>query len=205
MPNPHLRRIGRTSALASAGALSLVLLSAPPAYAEKKCADGTDPATTIDNWKCQLDNLRERLEQPTPTPAPDPGEDRSDEPAKDPVKKPVKKPVAKRPKAPAVTRPAPVAAPSGDDVPAPQSAANRPYDAAVPDVTGLLPDPQVAALPPASGAPLPQARLVAQVGETPGQPGTVPLVAAAAGLAGAAAALNLSVAGRRRAARRTGS
>ncbi|TMQ81479.1 hypothetical protein ETD83_41440, partial [Actinomadura soli] len=60
---PHrLRRLGSASAAITAGALVL-LLPAPAADAATTdtCKKGTDPASTIENWTCNLGNLREAL------------------------------------------------------------------------------------------------------------------------------------------------
>ncbi|NVI85735.1 hypothetical protein [Actinomadura sp. BRA 177] len=71
----RLRRLGSASAAVSAGALVLVLAApAPGAAAAEQCKKGVDPETTIENWKCNLGNLREALtpKSPTPTPTPKP-------------------------------------------------------------------------------------------------------------------------------------
>ncbi|TDE11534.1 hypothetical protein, partial [Actinomadura sp. 6K520] len=67
----RLRRVGTASAAVSAGALVLVLAApAQPAAAAEECKKGVDPETTLENWKCNLGNLREALTPKTPTPTP---------------------------------------------------------------------------------------------------------------------------------------
>ncbi|MEW2360107.1 hypothetical protein [Spirillospora sp. NPDC029432] len=102
MPQQRLKRLGSATAVSAGGALVLVALSAPPAAAAGRaaapCPKGTDPASTIDNWKCQLDNIREGLEPKKPaTPAPSPTKT-----AKPPKKETGSKPAPskRRPKAP---------------------------------------------------------------------------------------------------------
>src|SRR5688500_10469567 len=75
----RFRRFGSTTTAVSAGAMVLVFLGAPAAYAgtaaaPKPCKKGTDPQSTLENWKCQLGNLRESLtpKKPQTTPKPTP-------------------------------------------------------------------------------------------------------------------------------------
>jgi hypothetical protein len=209
-----LRRLGTASAAFSAGALVL-MLAAPPAgaAAAQECKKGTDPESTIENWKCNLGNLREALTPKTPTPTPTPT------PTKTTAKPAPKKTTAQSGKkttgGKAKAKPRrPAAPPSGGRAadpsgPAPMTggAGLRPYNGEVPraGLPGVLPTPEIAADPSAyrtgagGTAALPQTRLISPVaaGSGTGQDdGRLLLVAAAAGAAGAAGALNLSVAGR---------
>ncbi|MFI0353659.1 hypothetical protein [Actinomadura sp. 9N407] len=206
----RMRRFGSATGVSvgvSAGALVLVALSAPPAAAAtaaKPCPEGTDPASTIDNWKCQLDNIREDLE-PKPTPSPTP--------TRPVVKKPPKKETGSTPKAPARKPKAPsrdggANGPGGQLPPsavAPQSAPGglKPYSPGsapdLPGVPGLLPAPEVAGSPAAYDGTMPQTRLTTPVAASERQdaPAITLWVAAAAGAAGAVGAVNISVLGRR--------
>ena len=216
----RVRRVGTASAAVSAGALVLLLAApAPQAAAAEVCKKGVDPETTIENWKCNLGNLREALTPKTPTPAPKPTKT-TKKPAAG-KKTPARKKTAKKaPKAPAGKPRKPAAAPSGGGAPAPPAAMTgsrvpQPYSENVPSTApglpGVLPTPEIAADPNAYRDPrggtgaLPQTRLVSPVAASQRDDGRMLLVAAAAGAAGAVGALNLSVASRslrrRRAAR----
>jgi hypothetical protein len=198
----RLRRLGTASAAVSAGALVLVLAAPAGEAAADTCKKGTDPASTIDNWKCNLGNLRKALTPtPTPTPKPTPTEQ-------------TKKPAV--PKAPKKTKAPPRAGGSGPGVPSGGGAGSgpsamtggeglKPYDDKAPlpasGLPGVLPTPEIAADPNAyRGAPgtatVPQTRLISPVASSEHDGGQMLWVAAAAGAAGAVAALNISVAGR---------
>ncbi|WP_149258238.1 hypothetical protein [Actinomadura sp. K4S16] len=198
----RLRRLGTASAAVSAGAL-VVVLSAPAAEAET-CKKGVDPQSTIENWKCNLGNLREGLTpKPTPTPTPSktakPVPEKSTKKTRTPAKAPVK---ARKPaSAPsggqgAASGPAPMTGPGG----------LKPYKGqapvTAPGLPGVLPTPEIAADPNAyanaSGgtAAVPQTRLISPVAASGQDNGQMLLVAAAAGAAGAVGALHISVAGR---------
>ncbi|MGI5169434.1 hypothetical protein ACQEU3_34305 [Spirillospora sp. CA-253888] len=210
----RFRRLGSASTAVSAGALVLVFLGAPAAYAQsaaapQKCKKGVDPATTIDNWKCQLGNWRDSL-TPKPTPTPKPTK---------PTPKPSKKPPLDKGSggkerksgggkkgggAPSVSAPT-GSLPSGGGA----TTMNRPegLQPYAPNggqnganLPGLLPTPQVAADPSAYQAPAgtaPQTRLISPVAATEHDQNQILWVAAASGAAGAVLALNLSVLGRR--------
>ncbi|MFC5749667.1 hypothetical protein [Actinomadura rugatobispora] len=202
------RRPGRPRRLlavsvVSTGAMALVVLNAPQAAAAgapKPCPKGTDPASTIDNWKCQLDNIREGLQpkQPDPTPSPSPTKS-----TKPPQKK---KPGESKPKAPGHDsgssggrsgtggRAVPPVPPG----PVPQTGESRPLTTAdAPEIPGMLPAPQVATGPQNEAGPATRTRLTAPVAASERQNDPTTLwVAAAAGAAGAVGALNLSVLGR---------
>ncbi|MFG2090035.1 MULTISPECIES: hypothetical protein [unclassified Spirillospora] len=210
----RLRRVGTASAAVSAGALVL-LLSAPAAEAAEVCKKGVDPETTIENWKCNLGNIREALTPKTPTPTPEPT------PSKTAPKKTTssKSSGNKTSKAPAKKTRKPSSAPSGGGAAAPppvmtDSTVSRPLTEKAPSTAtglpGVLPTPEIAAdpnahrqNPPAGTAAMPQTRLISPVAASQQDNGQLLLVAAAAGAAGAAGALNLSVAGRTRRRRRT--
>ncbi|GAA3978295.1 hypothetical protein GCM10023085_70910 [Actinomadura viridis] len=201
-PRSRLGRIGAASAL-SAGALTLMALSAPPAAAAapRPCPKGTDPASTIDNWKCQLDNIRDGLEPKDPAPSP--------APAPAPTKKPPKKTPETSPAKPPRRKADP---PSGKDrgapgrqvAPPPMSPQSRPYSVqpystgGAPQLPGLLPAPQVAGPQGAAqGGPMPRTRLTAPVAASERQDAPATLwVAAAAGAAGMVGAFNISFLGR---------
>ncbi|XRQ15573.1 hypothetical protein ACN3XK_33235 [Actinomadura welshii] len=213
-----LRRVGTASAAVSAGALVLVLAApAQPAAAEEVCKKGVDPETTIENWKCNLGNLREALTPKTPTPTPEPTKT-TRKPAKKAAPSKKKAAPSRTAKAPAAKprkrSPAPrVQAPTGD-APAPMSApgrarANPGTTPPAPGLPGVLPTPEIAADPnayqnlQASTVAMPQTRLVSPAATTRDDNGRMLLIAAAAGVAGAVGALNLSVAGRTLRRRRT--
>jgi hypothetical protein len=201
----RLRRLGTASAAVSAGAL-VVVLAAPAAEAET-CKKGVDPQSTIENWKCNLGNLREGLTpKPAPTPAPTPPKtakpvpEKSTKKTRTPAKAPAKAP-RKPPSAPsggqaAGSGPAPMTGPGG----------LKPYKGrapvTAPGLPGVLPTPEIAADPNAyanaSGATaaMPQTRLISPVAASGQDNGQLLLVAAAAGAAGAVGALHISVAGR---------
>ncbi|MEU8120799.1 hypothetical protein AB0C21_18985 [Spirillospora sp. NPDC049024] len=197
----RLRRLGTASAAVSAGAL-VVVLAAPAAEAET-CKKGVDPQSTIENWKCNLGNLREGLTpKPTPTPTPTktakPVPEKSTKKTRTPAKAP-----AKAPRKPASAPSGGQGAASG---PAPMTGALKPYKGqapvTAPGLPGVLPTPEIAADPNAytnaSGgtAAVPQTRLISPVAASGQDNGQMLLVAAAAGAAGAVGALHISVAGR---------
>ncbi|XVQ07783.1 hypothetical protein ACQP1W_35110 [Spirillospora sp. CA-255316] len=191
------------ASVVSTGAMALVVLTAPQAAAAgapKPCPKGTDPASTIDNWKCQLDNIREGLQpkQPDPTPSPAPSPTKSRKP-------PQKKPGTAKPEAPGrgsgssgghgAGRQAAPPAPPG---PVPHTGESRPFTTGdAPEIPGMLPAPQVATGPQGDAGPATPTRLTTPVAASERQSDPTTLwVAAAAGAAGAVGALNLSVLGR---------
>ena len=215
----RIRRIGSASAAVSAGALVLVLAAPASGAAAEECKKGVDPETTIENWKCNLGNLREALtpKSPTPTPTPTPKPT-----PKKTSQNTTTKTTKKAPAAPAKATRKPAAAPSGGGAAAPSGPAPmtdakglKPYSgeapSAAPGLPGVLPTPEIAADPNAyrdaagGTAAMPQTRLISPVAAGGRDDRQLLLVAAAAGAAGAVGALNLSVAGRalrrRRAAR----
>ncbi|MFG2019762.1 hypothetical protein [Actinomadura geliboluensis] len=215
-----LRRLGSASAAVSAGALVLVL-AAPPAdaAAAQECKKGTDPESTIENWKCNLGNLREALTPKTPTPTPAPTKTTAKPAPKkttsQSTKKSTGKKTAAKPRRPAAPPSGARAADPSGPSPMTGGAGLRPYNGQVPaaGLPGVLPTPEIAADPSAyrtgagGTAPMPQTRLISPVaaGSGAGQDNRqLLLVAAAAGAAGAAGALNLSAAGRVLRRRRAG-
>ncbi|TDD59681.1 hypothetical protein [Actinomadura rubrisoli] len=210
----RLRRLGSASAAVSAGALVLVLgaPSADAAASGRPCKKGTDPASTIENWKCNLGNLRDAINPPkSPAPKPAP------KPAKHTKKtSPKKNAGGGKSTSPSRGSRAPSGTPGGGGgsggAPATMTGAGglQPYKGTAPSgLPGVLPSPEVAAdpngyLPQSGTAPVPQTRLISPVAASQHQGGQTAWVAAAAGAAGAVAALNISVVGRglrRRAAR----
>ncbi|MFF0517274.1 hypothetical protein ACFYTC_01095 [Actinomadura nitritigenes] len=201
----RLRRLGTASAAVSAGALVLVLAAPASEAAADTCKKGTDPASTIENWKCNLGNLRKAL-TPTPTPTPTPKPTPTEQ-----TKKPAVPKAPKRTKAPARSG-GTGSAPSGGggaagSGPAPMTGGEglKPYDDKAPlpaaGLPGVLPTPEIAADPNAyraapGSATMPQTRLISPVASTEHESDQMLWVAAAAGVAGAVAALNISVAGR---------
>ncbi|GAA2591841.1 hypothetical protein GCM10010411_26010 [Actinomadura fulvescens] len=202
----RFRRLGSTTTAVSAGALVLVFLGAPAAYAgtaaPKPCKKGTDPQSTIENWKCQLGNLRESLTPKKPQTTP-----KKTAPSKKP---PLKKSSGGKSSKSSKGSPAPSGGGSGGQaqqgngpVTLNRPGSVQPYTPSTPAVTpnlpGVLPTPEVAADPRAylqrPGAP--QTRLISPVAASDAQDGEVMWVAAAAAAAGAVGALNLSVLGRR--------
>ncbi|SFO80026.1 MULTISPECIES: hypothetical protein [Actinomadura] len=200
----RLRRLGTASAAVSAGALVLLLAAPAEAAAAETCKKGVDPETTIENWKCNLGNLREALtpKSPAPTPKPTPSKTVRPAPEKTSVKKPGRAP-AKAPRKPS-SKPGG----AGGDAPAPMTGAGglKPYSGQAPSAAsgqpGVLPTPEIAANPNAyryastGTAAVPQTRLISPVAASGADDGRMLLVAAAAGAAGAVGALNVSVAGR---------
>ncbi|KAB2348923.1 hypothetical protein [Actinomadura rudentiformis] len=205
----RFRRFGSTTTAVSAGALVLVFLGAPAAYAgtaaaPKTCKKGTDPKSTIENWKCQLGNWRESLTPKKPQTTPKPS----------PSKKPPLKPDSSG-KGGKSSKGSGSPGKSGGDSgnsgqgqqgsgPATlsQPGSVRPYTPSAnttPNLPGVLPTPEVAADPRAymQQPGTPQTRLISPVAASERQDGEVMWVAAAAGAAGAVGALNLSVLGRR--------
>ncbi|MEV4258596.1 hypothetical protein AB0J52_36025, partial [Spirillospora sp. NPDC049652] len=211
----RLRRIGSAATAVSATALVMTVLGAPAAFAgttaasaAKPCKKGTDPATTLDNWKCQLDNLRDRVDHHN-TPSPSPTKTKA--PAK-----PGKKPAGdgsgdhgggkggggggKGGGAPGNTGGGPrVSVPSGSGPSVMSDQAPQPFATAAPtgsqsNLPGLLP-PQVAGpdtVQPGA-APVPQTRLVAPVAASERTEGDRMLwVAGSAAVVGAGAARNIS-------------
>ncbi|MEU5995747.1 hypothetical protein ABZ806_42795 [Spirillospora sp. NPDC047418] len=206
----RVRRLGTASAAVSAGALVLVLAAPPAEAAAEECKKGVDPQTTIENWKCNLGNLREALTPKTPTPAPTPTpKPTPKKTAAKTTKKTTKstpgKKAAKAPRRPQVPAAGTGRAPSG---PAPMTDAGglKPYAGQAPSAAtglpGVLPTPEIAADPSAyrdaagGTAAMPQTRLISPVAASGRDNGQLLLVAAAAGAAGAVGALNISVAGR---------
>lgn len=197
----RLRRLGTASAAVSAGALVLLLATPAEAAAPETCKKGVDPESTIENWKCNLGNLREALTPKSPAPAPKPTPSKTVKPA--PEKTSVKKPGRAPAKAPREPAPAPG---GGGDAPSAMTGAGglRPYSGQPPTsgLPGVLPTPEIAADPNAyryastGTAAMPQTRLISPVAASGRDDGQMLLVAAAAGAAGAVGALNLSVAGR---------
>jgi outer membrane biosynthesis protein TonB len=208
----RVRRLGTASAAVSAGALVLVLAAPAADAAAEECKKGVDPQTTIENWKCNLGNLREALtpKSPTPTPEPEPTPSKTTKrhPEKTteskPRKAPAKKTTRKHAPAPRGGHAAAPPAPSGPSTMT-DTEGLKPYagkaPSTAPGLPGILPTPEIAADPnayqnPSGGtAALPRTRLVSPVAAS-GNDDQMLLVAAAAGAAGAVAALNLSVAGR---------
>ncbi|GGV35350.1 hypothetical protein GCM10010182_69230 [Actinomadura cremea] len=207
----RLARAGTASAAVSAGALTL-LFTAPAVHAAgaaEVCEKGTDPASTIENWKCELGNIREALTSGEPSPGP--SAPPSSAPAKpsEPADEPEKPAPAPEPERSGTEEGgggggsdggsdgaggAPPPEPEGltGEAPAALTGAEAP---AVPEPPGdVLPSPEVAPEPVA--APEPQTRLVAPVSATGERTDRAVWVAAAAASAGAVAALHLSVAGR---------
>lgn len=199
----RLRRLGTASAAVSAGALVLVL-AAPAAEAAETCKKGVDPESTVENWKCNLGNLRESLTPKSPTPAPAPSRTVKPEKSTKKTRTPARAPA----KAPRKTSSAPSGGRGAASGPAPMTGPGglKPYSGQAPataaGLPGVLPTPEIAADPNAyrnvSGgtAAMPQTRLISPVAATGQDNGQTLLVAAAAGAAGAVGALNLSVAGR---------
>ncbi|NDU75876.1 hypothetical protein GWI34_25090 [Actinomadura sp. DSM 109109] len=201
-----LRRLGTASAAVSAGALVLVL-SAPAAGAAETCKKGVDPESTVENWKCNLGNLREALTPKTPTPTPAPS--RTVKPVPEKTSKKTREPAKAPAKAPRQARSAPGGGrAAGSSGPAPMTGPGglRPYSGQAPAtgsaLPGVLPTPEIAADPNAyrnaagGTAAMPQTRLISPVAASGRDDGQMLLVAAAAGAAGAVGALNISVAGR---------
>ncbi|MGI5329231.1 hypothetical protein [Actinomadura nitritigenes] len=199
----RLRRLGTASAAVSAGALVLVLAAPASEAAADTCKKGTDPASTIENWKCNLGNLRKAL-TPTPTPTPTPKPTPTEQ-----TKKPAVPKAPKKTKAPARsggTGSAPSGGGTAGSGPAPMTGAGglKPYDDKAPlpaaGLPGVLPTPEIAADPnayrAAGSAAMPQTRLISPVASSEHESNQMLWVAAAAGAAGAVAALNISVAGR---------
>ncbi|MFA1547214.1 hypothetical protein [Actinomadura chokoriensis] len=198
-----LRRLGSASAAVSVGALVLVL-AAPAAGAAETCKEGVDPESTIENWKCNLGNLREALTPKSPTPTPTPTPKRT---GQNDTKK-TTKPSAGGSPAKAPSRPA--TSPSGGQGagagPSTMTGGEglKPFSggAAAAGLPGILPTPEIAADPNAyrnaSGgtAAMPQTRLISPVAASGAGNDQMLVVAAAAGAAGAVGALNVSVAGR---------
>ncbi|MEU9842072.1 hypothetical protein AB0C69_22910 [Actinomadura sp. NPDC048032] len=198
----RLRRLGTASAAVSAGALVLVLAAPAAEAAAETCKKGVDPESTVENWKCNLGNLREALTPKTPAPTPAPTKSlkpvpekttkKTRTPAKAPAKAPRKAPSAPSGGRGAVPGPAPMTGPGG----------LKPYSGQAPataaGLPGVLPTPEIAADPYAAGgtAAMPQTRLISPVAATGQDNGQMMLIAAAAGAAGAVGALNVSVAGR---------
>ncbi|MGP4028616.1 hypothetical protein [Actinomadura sp. 3N407] len=204
----RLRRVGTASAAVSAGALVL-LLSAPAAEAApaEVCKKGVDPETTIEDWKCNLGNIREALTPKTPTPTPKPTQSKTVQKKTTPSKSSGNRTST----APAKKTRKPSSAPGGGAAAPPATMTDsqglRPYTdkppSTAPGLPGVLPTPEIAADPnayrnlPAGTVAMPQTRLVSPVAASqPDDSRHLLLVAAAAGAAGAAGALNLSVAGR---------
>ncbi|MFC4909424.1 hypothetical protein [Actinomadura gamaensis] len=213
-------RLGSAATAVSATALVMAAFGAPAASAEtagatsaKPCKKGTDPKSTIDNWKCQLDNLRDHFDHHnTPSPTPTKSHDKDgDAPGGDGNGSGGgKKDDGGGGKAPkgggngngGGPR---TSVPTGNGPTLMDDQAPRPFSSSTPtgqqqNFTGLLPAPQVAGpngVPQAGGQPVPQTHLVSPVAasERTGD-GQMLWVAGAAAVVGAAAALNLSHIGR---------
>lgn len=202
----RLRRLGTTSAAVSAGALVLVLAAPAAEASAETCRKGVDPESTVENWKCNLGNLREALTPKTPAPTPAPT--RTVKTAPEKTTKKTRTPAKAPAKAPRRTSSAPSGGRAAAPGPAPMTGPGglRPYSGQTPataaGLPGVLPTPEIAADPNAyrnaSGgtAAMPQTRLISPVAATGQDNGQMMLVAAAAGAAGAVGALNISVAGR---------
>ncbi|WP_155884900.1 hypothetical protein [Actinomadura flavalba] len=201
----RFRRLGTATAV-PAGVVALVFLGAPSAQAAApaECKKGTDPASTIDNWKCQWKNFEEGLKpKPSPTPKPPvkkpvakPAKPPKKAPAKAPKSRPVAKPKAPSAQVPTGTIPAPQPPPSGGVTTMSRTVA-QPYTPT--PGTGILPAPQVATDPntlPDATATVPQTRLISQVAAAEPANGEMLWVATAAAAAGAVGALQLMVIGR---------
>ncbi|WP_433461468.1 hypothetical protein [Spirillospora sp. CA-128828] len=207
----RLRRLGTASAAVSAGALVLVL-AAPAADAAETCKKGVDPESTIENWKCNLGNLRDALTPKSPAPKPTPPKTAKPKPEKPSAKKPHKAP-AKAPRKPSSSpgrgRAASPSGPSTMTGPGGFEPYSGQTPSTAPGVPGVLPeiaaDPNAYRYPAGRTAAMPQTRLISPVAASGRDDGQMLLVAAAAGAAGAVGSLNISVAGRalrrRRAAR----
>lgn len=200
---PHrLRRLGTASAAVSAGALVLLFTApAADAAAAEVCKKGVDPESTIENWKCNLGNLREALtpKSPEPTPTPKPARSKTTQktapsksraPAKKEPRKTTSDPGGR---APAAGGPSTMTGPGG----------LKPVPGEPPSATaGVLPTPEIAADPnaylsrPGGTVAMPRTRLISPVAASGNDNGQMLLVAAAAGAAGAVGALHLSVAAR---------
>ncbi|MGI5201036.1 hypothetical protein ACQEU6_05500 [Spirillospora sp. CA-108201] len=196
-----LRRLGTASAAVSAGALVLVLAAPAAEAAAETCKKGVDPGSTVENWKCNLGNLREALTPKTPAPAPAPS--KTVKPVPEKTTKKTRTPAKAPAKAPRRTSSAPSGGPAAGG-PAPMTGPGglRPYSGQTPGTAsgppGVLPTPEIAAGPDAPGgtAAMSQTRLISPVAASGRDDGQLMLVAAAAGAAGAVGALNMSVAGR---------
>ncbi|MEV5574386.1 hypothetical protein AB0L06_30500 [Spirillospora sp. NPDC052269] len=207
----RLRRIGSAATAVSATALVMTVLGSPAAYAgtaaasaAKPCVKGTDPKSTLENWKCQLDHLRDRVDHHN-TPSPTPTKSKTPDKA---VNGPGGDGTGDHSgggngggKTPQGNGGGPkVNVPTGSGPSLMSDQAPQPFPETAPNgrqtnLPGLLPAPQVAgpdgALP--GGAPLPQTHLVSPVAaseQTEG--GQMIWVAGSAAVIGAAAALNLS-------------
>ncbi|MFI0368626.1 hypothetical protein ACH35V_12145 [Actinomadura sp. 1N219] len=200
---PHrLRRLGSASAAVTAGALVLLLPApAADAAAADTCKKGTDPASTIENWTCNLGNLREALLPTSPAPKPEPTPpktpDKPDKPAPGSGNKGAKAPEKAPREAPAAPGGQVSFGPSGSREFTPYAGGPPPESSLPP---GTLPAPELATAPDAHGPPGtaagPQTRLVSPVAASGSDSGQMLWVAAAAGAAGAVAALNLNIAAR---------
>ncbi|SNR82934.1 hypothetical protein [Actinomadura mexicana] len=202
----RLRRLGTASAAVSAGALVLVLAAPAAEASAETCKKGVDPESTVENWKCNLGNLREALTPKSPTPAPAPSKTVKPVPEKSTRK--TRTPARAPAKAPRGTSSAPSGGGVAGSGPAPMTGPGglKPYSGQAPTsaagLPGVLPTPEIASDPNAyrnvSGgtAAMPQTRLISPVAATGQDNGQMMLVAAAAGAAGAVGALNVSVAGR---------
>ena len=183
--------------------------------AAEECKKCVDPQTTVENWKCNLGNLREALTPETPTPSPTPKPTPTKTAQKTTKKTTTSTPSKKAAKAPRRPSAPPAGAGRAPSGPAPMTDAGglKPYagqaPAAAAGLPGVLPTPEIAADPNAyrdaagGTAAMPQTRLISPVAASGQDNGQLLLVAAAAGAAGAVGALNISVAGRAVRRRRT--
>ncbi|TDD35403.1 hypothetical protein E1287_14075 [Actinomadura sp. KC06] len=197
---PHrLRRLGSASAAVTAGALVLLLPApAADAAAAETCKKGTDPASTIENWTCNLGNLREALLPTSPSPKPEPTPPKAPEKPAKPAPGSGNKGAEPPEKAPGKAPSAPGGevsfGPSGSREFTPYAGGPPPESSLPP---GTLPAPELATAPNGHGTDAqPQTRLVSPVAASGNDSGQMLWVAAAAGAAGAVAALNLNVAAR---------
>ncbi|MCP2341481.1 hypothetical protein [Actinomadura rupiterrae] len=209
-------RLGSAATAVSATALVITAFGAPAASAEaasasaaKPCKKGTDPKSTVENWKCQLDNLRDRFDHHnTPSPTPTKSHDKDiNRPGGDGTGGGGDKNGngGGGDKAPNNGNGGPrTSVPSGNgptlmDNQAPQPFPSGTPNGQQPNVPGLLPAPQVAGpgAQPVGSQPVPQTHLVSPVAASERTEGGQMLwVAGAAAVVGAAAALNLSHIGR---------
>lgn len=200
----RFRRLGKATTAISAGALVLVITAPAPAMASARaaaasapCPKGHDPASTIENWKCQLGKLREKMFPAKPTKPTKPAK-----PAK-PTKTAKPKPEKKKPRAttPPNLTPQPVGGGGGSGGPTAYTRPDglHPYTPGTsPNLPGILPSPQVAADLGAQQGGLTDTRLIAPVAASERQGADQMLwVALAAGTAGAVGAMNISVISRR--------
>jgi hypothetical protein len=195
----RFRRFGQVTTVVSATTIALVVLGGPSAYAEGQCKKGTDPKTTLENWKCQWDGLWKPKKPATPPkkPATPAKPNKPNKPAK-PKAKALKAPPARRGGA---STPAIPQVPAGSTSTASRPGGLQPYNPnSAPELPGLLPAPQVAGDATAydRSAPLPETHLISPVAATQPAGKQMLWVAIAAATAGAVGTMNLTVLSRRR-------